>query len=188
MDFDLTPEQREVQATVRRFVDEQILPNAVENDIKHRLDMEAIEGMAELGLLGIVIPEEYGGAGMDYVCEAVGPGSATFPPFTPGIAGDYEASTTANVISSAGDAALSVADPSAQNTGHLVNGSFFLPSKVQARARNAANQTGNYADVGSIRRADATPHVLRSDRQRRRYPRVPSGDRCQRCVADRPVQ
>jgi glutaryl-CoA dehydrogenase (non-decarboxylating) len=71
VDFDLTPEQREVQATVRRFVDEQILPNAVENDIEHRLDMEAIEGMAELGLLGIVIPEEYGGAGMDYVCEAL---------------------------------------------------------------------------------------------------------------------
>ena len=71
MDFDLTPEQREVQATVRRFVDEQILPNAVENDIEHRLDMDTIEGMAELGLLGIVIPEEYGGAGMDYVCEAL---------------------------------------------------------------------------------------------------------------------
>jgi glutaryl-CoA dehydrogenase (non-decarboxylating) len=71
VDFDLTPEQREVQATVRRFVDEQILPNAVENDIEHRLDMEAIEGMAELGLLGIVIPEEYGGAGMDYICEAL---------------------------------------------------------------------------------------------------------------------
>jgi glutaryl-CoA dehydrogenase (non-decarboxylating) len=71
VDFDLTPEQREVQATVRRFVDEQILPTAVENDIEHRLDMEAIEGMAELGLLGIVIPEEYGGAGMDYVCEAL---------------------------------------------------------------------------------------------------------------------
>ena len=33
--------------------------------------MEVIEGMAELGLLGIVIPEEYGGAGMDYVCEAL---------------------------------------------------------------------------------------------------------------------
>jgi len=71
VDFDLTPEQREVQATVRRFVDEQILPNAVDNDIEHRLDMEAIEGMAELGLLGIVIPEEYGGAGMDYICEAL---------------------------------------------------------------------------------------------------------------------
>ena len=71
MDFDLTPEQREVQATVRQFVDERILPTAIENDINHHLDMEAIEGMAELGLLGIVIPEEYGGAGMDFVCEAL---------------------------------------------------------------------------------------------------------------------
>ena len=71
MDFSLTPEQREVQDTVRRFVDERILPVAVQNDIDHHLDMGAIEGMAELGLLGIVVPEAYGGAGMDFVCEAL---------------------------------------------------------------------------------------------------------------------
>jgi glutaryl-CoA dehydrogenase (non-decarboxylating) len=71
VDFALTDEQREVQETVRRFVDERILPVAVQNDIDHHLDMEAIEGMAELGLLGIVVPEAYGGAGMDYVCEAL---------------------------------------------------------------------------------------------------------------------
>ena len=71
MNFELTPEQREVQATVRQFVDERVLPNAIENDINHHLDMGVIEGMAELGLLGIVIPEEYGGAGMDFVCEAL---------------------------------------------------------------------------------------------------------------------
>jgi hypothetical protein len=76
-------------------------------------------------------------------------GPATFGAFTPGVNAEYTASTTANVISSAGDATLSVADPSPQNTGHLVNGAFFLPSKVQARARNAANDTGTYADVGS---------------------------------------
>ena len=71
MDFELTPEQREVQATVRRFVDERVLPNAVENDVNHYLDMSVIEGMAELGLLGVVVPEEYGGAGMDFVSEAL---------------------------------------------------------------------------------------------------------------------
>ena len=71
MDFELTPEQREVQATVRQFVDERILPNAIENDINHHLDMGVIEGMAELGLLGITIPEEYDGAGMDFVSEAL---------------------------------------------------------------------------------------------------------------------
>jgi len=71
VDFELTPEQREVQATVRQFVDERVLPNAIENNINHHLDMEAIAGMAELGLLGIVIPEEYGGAGLDFVSEAL---------------------------------------------------------------------------------------------------------------------
>src|SRR2546421_7657727 len=71
MDFELTDEQRLLQDTVRRFVDERILPHAVENDINHHLDLDAIEGMAELGILGITIPEEYGGAGLDFVSEAL---------------------------------------------------------------------------------------------------------------------
>ena len=57
--------------------------------------------------------------------------------------------TTANVISTAGDASLSVADPSSTATGHLVNGSFSLPSPLQARARNAAHQNTTFAAVGS---------------------------------------
>src|SRR5215207_1656784 len=71
MDFELTDEQRLIQDTVRDFVDRKVLPNAVENDIEHKLDMSVIAGMAELGLLGIVIPEEYGGAGLDFVAEAL---------------------------------------------------------------------------------------------------------------------
>src|SRR3989442_3895768 len=71
MDFELTDEQRLIQSTVRSFVDERVLPNAIENDINHHLDLGVIEGMAELGLLGIVIPEEYGGAGNDFVAEAL---------------------------------------------------------------------------------------------------------------------
>ena len=55
---------------------------------------------------------------------------ASFGAFTPGVAKDYTASTTANVISTAGDATLSVADPSATATGHLVNGAFSLPSAL----------------------------------------------------------
>lgn len=71
MDFSLSPEQRAIRETVKQFTDERILPNATKNDQNHHLDMSVIEGMAELGLLGIVIPEEYGGAGLDYVCEAL---------------------------------------------------------------------------------------------------------------------
>src|ERR671933_1471943 len=71
MDFELSDEQRLIQDTVRAFVDERVLPVAVRNDIEHRLDMELIEGLAELGILGIVIPEEHGGAGLDFVSEAL---------------------------------------------------------------------------------------------------------------------
>ena len=71
MDLDLNDEQRSIQETVREFVDRRILPVAQENDINHHLDMGIIEGMAELGLLGAPIPPEHGGAGLDYVCEAL---------------------------------------------------------------------------------------------------------------------
>jgi len=63
---------------------------------------------------------------------------ASFGAFTPGIGQTYTASTTATVTSTAGDAALTVADPSPQNTGHLVNGAFFLPQPLQAKANDGA--------------------------------------------------
>ncbi len=78
----------------------------------------------------------------------VGP-PAIFMPFTAGVARLYNAGTSANVISTAGEAILSVADGSSTATGHLVNGAFSLPSVLQARARNAANPATTYADVGS---------------------------------------
>src|SRR3954447_6454901 len=69
---------------------------------------------------------------------------ATFGAFTPGVAKDYTATTTTNIISTAGDATLSVADPSPTATGHLVNGTFALPSPLQAMATGGA-----FANVGS---------------------------------------
>ncbi|HEY6891642.1 MAG TPA: chitobiase/beta-hexosaminidase C-terminal domain-containing protein, partial [Solirubrobacter sp.] len=56
---------------------------------------------------------------------------ATFGAFIPGTAKEYTATTTATVISSAGDATLTVADPSPTATGKLVNGSFALASPLQ---------------------------------------------------------
>src|SRR5256714_13924137 len=92
MDFELSDEQRLLQDTVRRFVEDRILPNAVENDINHQLDLGAIEGLAELGVLGIVVPEEYGGAGLDFVsealaCEEIERREAAFRPVLPGPVG-----------------------------------------------------------------------------------------------------
>ena len=75
---------------------------------------------------------------------------ATFGAFTPGVAKDYTSSMTANVISSAGDGTLSVADASATATGHLVNGAFSLPSALQAKATSAAGTgAAALANVGS---------------------------------------
>jgi hypothetical protein len=68
-------------------------------------------------------------------------------PFTPGVAKDYTATGTANVISSAGDAALSVADASANAPGHLVNGTFSLPSALKAGASSPA---GTSTPAGAV--------------------------------------
>ena len=75
---------------------------------------------------------------------------AAFGTFTPGVAQVYNASTTANVISTAGDAALSVADPSAMATGHLVNGSFSLPQPLMVKASGAFAPVGGSANPTTL--------------------------------------
>ncbi|HUH01769.1 MAG TPA: acyl-CoA dehydrogenase [Kofleriaceae bacterium] len=67
MDFSLTEEQQLLQKTARDFARTQVLPKAAEIDREHRHPAELVAQMAELGLLGIAVPEEYGGAGMDNV-------------------------------------------------------------------------------------------------------------------------
>jgi hypothetical protein len=81
---------------------------------------------------------------------------ASFGPFAPGVEAEYDASTTANVISTAGDALLSVADPSPTATGRLVNGAFSLPSPLRASASSTAAGAGSApAQVGGT--ANPTP-------------------------------
>jgi hypothetical protein len=80
---------------------------------------------------------------------------ASFGAFTPGLGKDYFATTSANVISTAGDATLSVADPSTNHTGHLVNGAFSLPSPLQA---SATTDSTTYDNVGS----SSNPTVLKT--------------------------
>jgi butyryl-CoA dehydrogenase len=71
MDFDLTEEQRLIRDTARDFAAREIAPKAAELDKTGRWPSEIIAKMAELGFLGMAIPQEYGGAGMDTVSYAL---------------------------------------------------------------------------------------------------------------------
>jgi butyryl-CoA dehydrogenase len=67
MDFALTDDQREIQALARDFADAEIAPQAAAWDREHRFPREVFAGLAELGLMGVCVPEEYGGAGADFL-------------------------------------------------------------------------------------------------------------------------
>jgi alkylation response protein AidB-like acyl-CoA dehydrogenase len=67
VDFELAPEQREIQELAREFAAREIEPNAAEWDREHRFPRDVFAKLAELGLMGTCIPEEYGGAGADFL-------------------------------------------------------------------------------------------------------------------------
>ena len=81
--FELSPEQAMVRATAAEFTDREILPKIAELDRDHRLDLNIIRGMAERGMLGAAIPEDYGGQGLDFtatalICEEIERGDGAF--------------------------------------------------------------------------------------------------------------
>jgi hypothetical protein len=94
--------------------------------------------------------DEFGGAGgtVPATLSLTLGSAASFGPFAPGVAKDYAATASATVLSTAGDATLSVADPSSSATGHLMNGTFSLPSALQVKGSSAAGTGSNFADVG----------------------------------------
>jgi len=69
IDFSLNDEQKLLEQSVREWGSKEVAPFIREHDRKHHFDRDRIlGGMAKLGLLGISVPQEYGGAGMDYIC------------------------------------------------------------------------------------------------------------------------
>jgi len=70
-DFDLTPEQREVRKTVRAFAEREVLPEVERLEREHRYPLELVGRLAELGLMGSLIPEAYGGSRTDVVSYGV---------------------------------------------------------------------------------------------------------------------
>jgi alkylation response protein AidB-like acyl-CoA dehydrogenase len=71
MDFDLTQEQKIWQKTVHDFVAKEVQPKAHDVDMNYEFNWEAARKMGPLGLLGLNIPEEYGGSGVDAVSAAI---------------------------------------------------------------------------------------------------------------------
>ncbi|MFL5918050.1 MAG: acyl-CoA dehydrogenase family protein [Gaiellaceae bacterium] len=71
MNFDLDQEHELVRSTVREFARERVAPVAEELDREGRFPYELVAGMAELGLMGMTIPEQYGGGGADTVAYAI---------------------------------------------------------------------------------------------------------------------
>lgn len=83
MNFNFTEEQNMLRETVRSFVDKEIMPYIADWDREGQFDQNIYNRLAELGLMGVCIPEEYGGSGMDYnalaiVCEELERGDTAF--------------------------------------------------------------------------------------------------------------
>src|SRR5690349_3993999 len=71
MTFDLSDDQLLLKQAMREFADGEVAPGAAERDEHSRFPSELIPKLAEQGLLGIMIPEEYGGAGYDSLSAAI---------------------------------------------------------------------------------------------------------------------
>ena len=67
MEFELSEEQQQIKSSVREFAESEIAPHVMEWDESQHFPVELQPKMAELGFLGVLFPEEYGGAGMGYV-------------------------------------------------------------------------------------------------------------------------
>src|ERR671928_1356093 len=81
IDFELTDEQRLIRETARDFADNEIFPRVRDNDRNEQFDTELVQKIAELGFLGAIVPEEYGGRGIDYrtyglIVEEIGRGDS----------------------------------------------------------------------------------------------------------------
>jgi butyryl-CoA dehydrogenase len=71
LNLELTEEQQLLQKSVREFAEAEVKPHAKEIDETHRFPRDTFQKAAELGLTGIAVPENYGGAGMDHICYSI---------------------------------------------------------------------------------------------------------------------
>ncbi|MBA2505632.1 MAG: acyl-CoA dehydrogenase family protein, partial [Thermoleophilaceae bacterium] len=66
IEFELTDEQKLISDTAREFADGEIIPRVRDNDRNEHFDLELVKKIADMGFLGAIVSEEYGGRGLDY--------------------------------------------------------------------------------------------------------------------------
>jgi len=71
MDFELNQDQKMLQSSVRTFVEKEVKPLAIQIDETHSIPSDLVKKISDMGMLGVYIPEEYGGAGMDMLSYAI---------------------------------------------------------------------------------------------------------------------
>jgi len=71
MDFELTPEQRQVRDVAREFAEAELHEKIAPYDERSEFPHAIVAKLGPLGFLGVLVPEEYGGAGLDYVSYAL---------------------------------------------------------------------------------------------------------------------
>jgi butyryl-CoA dehydrogenase len=82
IDFELTDEQQLIRETARDFTDKEIIPVARENDRAEKFDLDLVKKLGDMGYLGPIVAEEYGGRGLDYrtyalIVEEIGRGDSS---------------------------------------------------------------------------------------------------------------
>jgi alkylation response protein AidB-like acyl-CoA dehydrogenase len=143
VDFELSPEQREIQQLARDFAEAEIEPNATEWDREHHFPRDLLAKLGELGLLGVCVPEEYGGAGADFLSYVVVLEELS--------RGDAGVGVTVAVHTSAATLPILAFGTDEQR-------SRFVPPLARGEAIGAfaLTESGSGSDAGSLRTA-ATP-------------------------------
>jgi alkylation response protein AidB-like acyl-CoA dehydrogenase len=146
MDFELSETHREIQRTVHEFCEREVKPNAHRWDESGEFPRETVRALGELGIMGMKVPEQYGGAGMDALAAAL---------------------VVEEIARYDGSLALTVASHNGLGTGHIVNfGSEelkrrYLPDLASGRKLAAWGLTepGSGSDASGMR----TTAVKRGD-------------------------
>jgi alkylation response protein AidB-like acyl-CoA dehydrogenase len=143
VDFELSAEQREIQQLAREFAQAEIEPNATEWDRRHGFPRELLGKLGELGLLGVCVPEEYGGAGADFLSYVLVLEELS--------RGDAGVGVTVAVHTSAATLPILTFGTDEQR-------SRFVPPLARGEAIGAfaLTESGSGSDAGSLRTA-ATP-------------------------------